>query len=372
MRGQHAVEVVKLERRLELIETDRALGKAEIGRQAGRIADLEALSQNRAEEIELQRSEISALSVEARELRVQLGAQEIALLDLTHQRDIAIQEFSRARARIMEMETAIDQNRAVIATLETRMAGLGVEHSDLRRSSTSAAAAAEAERKRLSASLAEMSERVARLADELAAARRRATALQAEHEVQLLETLQLQERVDSLEARLAGSELAREEATLEITRQFARISERDAALKRAEAEVAELTRQIEAAKAREASLATLAQSSATSNAASEGALNAERHARSELQREVEHLRARLAEANAAAQTVAKGDQALRQSIARLGREIARAHDNAESESLHDAQIVNFARRDPAATFGLVADPTAAAGVRDGQPAASGG
>ena len=376
LRGQHAVEIVRLQRRMDAVETDRSLGKAEIGRQASRIVELETLSADQAAEIGRQRTEISNLSAEGRDLRSQAGAQEIALHDLTHQRDGAIQEFARARARITEMETIIDENRALVATLETRVAGLSVELSDLSRSSDLAAATAESERQRLFRSLSEKELDVARLTEELGVIRLRATALQAEHEAQLLETLRLQDRVEGLEARLAASESARERATLEISRQLAHIAERDSALQRAESNLADLAKRMQASesdgKAREAALAKRAQSSATANAASEGALGAERAARIELQKELDHVRARLAEANAAVHSATKGDQALRLSIARLGREMVRPHEAGEMDPLRAAQVVNFARRESVPPLGQLADPNVAAAVHEDQPAASGG
>ena len=376
LRGQHAVEIVRLERRFDAVDADRLLGKAEIGRQASRIVELETLSAEQAAEISRQRTEISALFDDGRDLRSQLGAQEVALHDLTHQRDGAIQEFARARSRILDMETTIDQNRALIATLETRVAGLGVELADLNRTSGLAAAMAESERQRLSNSLAQKALDFSRVSDEFSAARIRMTALQAEYEAQLLETLRLQDRLEGLEARLAASEAAREKATLELSRQLAHVAERDAAFKRAETSLADVTKRMEAsesaAKSRESALANRAQEWATSNAASEGALSAERAARIDLQKELEQVRSRLAEANAAVQSATKGDQALRLSIARLGREVLRSHEAEEIDPLRAAQIVSFSRREPASAHGHVAEPATVAAMRDDQPAASGG
>ena len=106
------------------------------------------------------------------------------------------------------------------------------------------------------------------------------------------------------------------------------LAERDAALNRAEAAHSDLTSRMaaltETATAKQDALAMQNQAMATSQATMEGALRAARLDRADLQKEIELLRARLSESAVTAQTVSKGDQALRQSIARLGREIARA------------------------------------------------
>ena len=99
-------------------------------------------------------------------------------------------------------------------------------------------------------------------------------------------------------------------------------------------------------------------------------MRAVRSDRADLQREVDRLRARLAESASAAQTVAKGDQALRQSIARLGREIARGVGAPDEDEPLAGQIVNFARREPAATGSYSADPSPGAVLRQDQPIAS--
>ena len=74
---------------------------------------------------------------------------------------------------------------------------------------------------------------------------------------------------------------------------------------------------------------------------------AERESRATLA-EIEALRRRAAEAEATAESIAKGDAALRLAIAKLGRDIARARAGQDDEPHGAAQIVNFTRREPMA------------------------
>ena len=108
----------------------------------------------------------------------------------------------------------------------------------------------------------------------------------------------------------------------------------------------------------------------TSHAAMEGALRVARLDRADLQREVERLKARLAESAATAQAGAKGDPALRQPAARLGREVARNPAEPEEDARVAAQIMNFARREQTASAGHPAESSTGAALRQDQPVAS--
>ena len=294
------------------------------------------------------------------DLNVQLGAQEIALRDLTFQRDDADRGFALARSRISELETLADENRAVIASLEAQATSLRVEISDLRR----AAVAAESERGRLSAAISERTGAANRLKEELEAAAALTVRLLLEFDGRAAEAARLRARLDEVEPRLARSEAAREEIAREHSRQLALLAERDADLTQAEAAHRELSA------LKHDAMATQNQALTTSHATMEGALRAARSDRADLQREIDRLRARLAESATAAQTVAKGDQALRQSIARLGREIARGVGAPDEDEPLAGQIVNFARREPAATANYSAKSPTGAALRQDQPIAS--
>lgn len=370
LRGLHAVELVRLGTRLQAAENDGAIHKVELGRQASRIVSLEDLSAERAAEIARQRAELAALQSEARDMNVQLGTQEITLRDLTFQRDDANRGLALARSRISELEMRVDENRAVIASLEAQATSLQVEMSDLRR----AAVAAESERARLSAALAERMSAANRLKEELENAAALSVRLLLEFDGRVAEAARLRARVEELEPRLAHSEAAREEIVLENSRQLAVLAERDAALKRAEAAHRDLTlrmaAQADTATAKLDALAMQNQELTTSQAAMEGSLRAARSDRADLQNEIERLRARLVESTTMAQTVSKGDQALRHSIARLGREIARGREAPDEEEPLAGQIVSFARRESAVAANLASESPAAAGVRQDQPIAS--
>ena len=108
----------------------------------------------------------------------------------------------------------------------------------------------------------------------------------------------------------------------------------------------------------------------TAQATMEGALRAARLDRADLQKEIERLRARLSESAVTAQTVSKGDQALRQSIARLGREIARGHEAPDEDEPLASQVVNFARREPTGTTSYAAEGPTGGTLRQDQPIAS--
>ena len=162
----------------------------------------------------------------------------------------------------------------------------------------------------------------ARLADAERAASTAAKAAEAEW-------ARLAAALGEAEARLARSEAAREEALLENGRQLARLAERDAALREVEAAKRDLADQL--------SLLTAAHEMA------EGALQAERVERAELQRQVDPLRARRVQASPSSR--AAGDQALRNAIARLARDMARLNGKGRAVDGEPSNLVSFDRRD---------------------------
>ncbi|MGD0562404.1 MAG: hypothetical protein ABSA66_04885 [Roseiarcus sp.] len=305
LRAQHAVDQLRLEQRLSAVEEVAARARIEIGRQASRLVATEERSAAHAAENAALCEGFGALEREARELRGQLGAAQLALRDLAFQRDSADAAFAAAEARRLDLETLADQNRTMIATVETRASTLEVRLADGERAALAAAKSAEAERARLSAALGEA------------------------------------------EALLSRSEAAREAALLENGRQLARIAERDAALQEAGAGQRDLADRLSAlaaeAAARESAAAAHAQTLSAAHAILEGALRAERAERTELQREVDALRTRPAEASPGAR--APGDQALRDAIARLGRDIAHLNGKARGAEEEPSNLVSFDRRD---------------------------
>ena len=345
LRAQHAVDQLRLEQRLNAVEETAALRRIEIGRQASRIVALEEVVGADAAEIAARREELSALEREARELRGQLGAAQLALRDVTFQRDSSDTAFAAAEVRRLNLETLADQNRTMIATLETRVSTLEVRLADSER----AAKAAEAERARLSAALGERTEAADRFGAALETAEAEGARLAAD-------LAAARARLAEAEALLSRSETAREEALLENGRKLARIAERDAAL-----------RDVETAKRDLADQLSLL---AAAHAIAEGALRAERAERAELQREIDELRARPAEPAPVARLM--GDQALRDAIARLGRDLARLNGKPRGGAVEPSNLVSFDRREapahPAASS-ETAHAAPAGKIRQGQPMA---
>ena len=181
LRAQHAIEIVRLERRLRAAEEAVAERKVEVGRQFVRLIALEETTANGA-------GDLAAARWEANELRGELGAAQGVLADFDLLR-------RRAEAELNASQTVVDEQRGDIATLEMRLAALEVRFADVERSAAAAAERAAGERDRLRAALADS------------------------------------------EARLARSEEAREEAVLENRRQFERLAGRGGA--RAQAETTE-------------------------------------------------------------------------------------------------------------------------------------
>ncbi|MGA2493210.1 MAG: hypothetical protein ABSF67_09695 [Roseiarcus sp.] len=179
LRAQHAIEIVRLERRLRAAEEAVAACKVEIGRQFVRLIALEEAATTGVGDLE-------AARWEANELRGELGAVQCALADIDVQRD-------HVETRLEYAETLAEERRGEIATLETRLAAVEVRLADAESAAAAAAERAAAEQDRLRAALADA------------------------------------------EARLARSEAAREEAVLENRRQLERVAERGGAAANAEA-----------------------------------------------------------------------------------------------------------------------------------------
>jgi DNA repair exonuclease SbcCD ATPase subunit len=177
LRAQHAIEIVRLERRLRAAEEAVAARKVEVGRQLLRLVALEDESATGVGDLEAARRE-------ANELRGQLGAVQNALADIDVQRD-------RVEARLDDSETLAEERRGEIAALETRLSALEMRLADAESAAAAAAERAATEHDRLKAALADA------------------------------------------EARLARSEAAREEAVLENRRQLERVAERGAAVSNA-------------------------------------------------------------------------------------------------------------------------------------------
>jgi chromosome segregation ATPase len=236
-----------------------------------------------------------------------------------------------------------------VAVLETRALGLEVRLADSERAAAAAASAGGAERARLAAALSERAAEAKRLGEELDAA----TAQSAKLAADLAAT---RARLGEAETLLSRSEEAREEALIENARQFARIAERDAALREAGAAKRDLADRLSAL--------------AAAHAIAEGALLAERAKRAEWRREVDPPSTRAADASP--RTRELSDQTLRKAIARLGREMTRLNGKPHGAAEEPSNLVSFDRREAHAHPAGSGEPmhSASAGaIRQGQPMA---
>lgn len=347
LRAQHAVDQVKLEQRLSAVEAIAARRQIELGRQASQIVALEDLSGERAAEIARQRDELAVLGAEARDLRSQLGAAQLGLYDLSAQRDASTSAFVISEARRFELSTLSDQQRATIATLEMRATALEVRFADSERAAAAAAKSTGAEIARLSAALGERKQMASRLEADLETATTRGAKLVAD-------LAAVRARLGEAEALLARSESAREEALLENGRQFARIAERDAALRALEGDKLDLAKRLGASE-------TDAPTKDVVAIAAELA---------EARQEIDHLRARLVASPAGAR--AAGDQALRNAIARLGRDVLRPGGKTRVAKIGTSNFASFERREGALHPAPPSDtphPAPAGKILQGQPMA---
>ena len=298
LRAVQAVEIVKMEKKLAAAEWDRAVARAELGRQAIRVHTLGASMGDLGEEIRRRDARVEDLEAAQRSAEAEIGAREAALWDMAGQRDAAQARLVAARAALAAHEAQIHGARVEIATLSTQVSALEIELADLR------------------------------------TGKRRFGA----------------ETAAEIEGRLRLSETVRETQTLELTRLMRSAGERNAALLNAEQAREDLTKRLAETEAHarqvETDLRDQLQSLSTERATGAGALTTEREVRHHLQDEIDALKARLVEAAASAETVAKGDAALRLAIAKLGRDLVRARVAPDDEPAVAGQIVNFARREP--------------------------
>jgi chromosome segregation ATPase len=298
LRAIHAVEMVKMERKLAVADWDRAVAKTDLARQTNRMAKLTDLGRSLVEDIRSRDARIDEMEVAARALEAESGAKDVALRDFAGQRDVLRDRLSAARSKISTLETQADRSRMEIAILATKVSALEFEMADIRSGKTPFDG----------------------------------------------------ENAQGLEERLRLSEQAREAQTLELARQMRLAAEREAVLAATRAMRDKLAQKLQASERRfnevEESLRSKAQSLTTTNAANSGALAAERADRLQLRQERDALQQRLDDAVASVETMTKGDAALRLAIAKLGRDIVRARSPQDEEPHGEAQIVNFIRREP--------------------------
>ena len=223
VRGRHAIEIALVERRSAEAQGALSIAQIELGRRASEILQKDlAVSRRDKEistnlkEIDSQRGEIAVLSRELRERETVLSALEIGFHDLTQQRDHAANLLAGALSRIASHETRAEQNRATIASLETKIAALVLELSDLQRNSENEVIRAESKidelESRAQASRASMKSLEVRFADIKALH----ASLRSEAEHRAGETTRLRARLSELEPQLSSSEKMREAFALEV------------------------------------------------------------------------------------------------------------------------------------------------------------
>jgi hypothetical protein len=337
LRAEHAVERVRLERRVDLAEEAAVGHRAEIGRQLVKIAILEAdAAQHRSFDFD-RRAEIGELTSECRALEAGLGASQIAIHDLMAQRDRAAAAEAAAISLQNELEAEANRSRASATIRAARAESAEGRYDDLSRSVKTAAERADAVRAQLTDSLAAMSAKAARLEEQLRETIARNHSLlesvsrgDARHE-------QNQQQLADLGSRLAVSERIREETLVENGRQLGALADREAALRAARARTVELEARLTKAtaepQASEDGAAVKAQTLVSSRVAIEESLEAARD-REALQRENDALTTKIASPTSPALHVA-GDAALRESIERLGREVNRIYSAQKSASRED-------------------------------------
>jgi hypothetical protein len=289
LRAEHAVDRRRLEQRMATLEDSVAAHRAELGRRATTIVGLEDLGAERAAEIGAQRAELFRKSEEARGLEAELSSAKIVLYDFAAQLDRASGQIADLRARLLELETAADKHRTIFAGFETRASGLEIELDDSRRDAQAVSRAARSEQTRLSQAVAAQQNENKRLSASLAEAMAKGSILLAEVENKSRQLSETRARLSKAEALLARSERAREDALVEGSRLLQGSGER-----------------------------------------------------APMQREIEHLRSRLA----AAESAMRGDAELRQAISRLAMDVARVGAPADEEAAPISNLLNFELREP--------------------------
>jgi chromosome segregation ATPase len=332
IRARHAVEQVRLEQRLSLLNDDHTRLKVELGRQSVKIIEMEATAAERESHNFDLSDRMAKAEAERRNLEVALAASQIALNDIFTQRDRANLASAAAIARRDQLEAEANVDRARIAILIARGENAAARFDDLSRSAKAAAEQAEKAHTELTDALARQTAESSRLEARL----REATV---ENE-QLRRSLSRREaHLAELESRLALSDRAREETLLENGRQLARIADSETALRTARDAVVEREARLAAisadAHAQESGAALHAHQLSSALAAAEGSLRAARADREALQQEVETLSARVAVALSASSRNGEDDAALRESIERLGREVGRLYAEQESVDRRD-------------------------------------
>ena len=297
LRASHAIDISRQERIIAQAAEREGVARAELGRESARLAALEKIREALLDDVGAQRDEIAQMAQSLAAAAVELGAAQVAMRDLSAQREGAEALWTDARRRMIALEAGADRDRAHRAALETQAEGLRMQIEDARGAHARTAGA-----------LARREEEMAALAQRHALAMQKGSMLVQALDAQTLDAQRAHARIDDLMGQLARAGAAQEEALSQAANRLGEIAERDLALKAMAARHLEF--QI-AARAREQELSQAAQDAAAARAAAEGALGVSRQ-------NVAALR------NQFAKTAGGPDDGhLREAIARVGAQVER-------------------------------------------------
>ena len=210
LRAEHAIEQHRLEQRLATAQDADARRRADLGRQAASLVALESQTGKLTGEIADLRNGLAARERDILGLEGDLGAGRIVLNDFNARLDQASQEISSLRDRRLALETAADEQRTVIAGLETRASGLEMKLGDALQTAKSKAMAAQAETAKLSLELASRGSEAARLKAELGEALAKGALIVADLEKKNSELASTRQRLSQIEASAATIESERQ------------------------------------------------------------------------------------------------------------------------------------------------------------------
>jgi chromosome segregation ATPase len=129
LRAEHSVAQRRLERRIETLQLELAEQRATLGRELKRAA-LDEEKARLTQEVMALRQQLDSKTQEALGLEAELGASRLALHDFGAQINRAVARIAALRHEAIRSETRTDEQRAAIAALETRAAGLDARLAD--------------------------------------------------------------------------------------------------------------------------------------------------------------------------------------------------------------------------------------------------
>jgi chromosome segregation ATPase len=197
LRAEHAVAQHRLERHIEALRDEVARRRADLGRQAAMLVTLESETAERDAQIMARRRDILSLEGD-------LGASQAALNDFGARLDRAASVISALKERRLALETLADEQRTVIAGLETRVSGLEMELGDSAQSAKTKSISTEAERARLSSALNLRTSEVEQLSAKLNEALAKGAMIVADLEKKESELRETRERLAKVEATIAS------------------------------------------------------------------------------------------------------------------------------------------------------------------------